>query len=335
MESLQTCQSERVMWLDSAKAIGVVLVVLGHFLYGTSFGGGINRAIYSFHMPMFFIAAGFVSRGKTKNLSWLKKRFFRVLLPALIWEVLIETSLAIVLHNEINWSSAIYLYGQLIYNAPIWFFICLFCVEILILITDQIKSSTNWVYLLEICIALIFGFLLYINVNIPDYFGFKKVIIAFAFYRIGEMLNALEIFKSKKQVVVMGICSSILWFVFGVVLNGKVSFYGMKLGNYLFFIASGLFGSVMMFAICHFIPSTKWSRFLCDNSIVIVATHYPLVSVFGAIMGKIGVSGTIYYDLILIPFLVIVLVAYRYVACPIINKYLPILNGKKTILEKV
>ena len=39
MESLQTCQSERVMWLDSAKAIGVVLVVLGHFLYGTSFGG--------------------------------------------------------------------------------------------------------------------------------------------------------------------------------------------------------------------------------------------------------------------------------------------------------
>jgi len=284
---------------------------------------------------MFFIAAGFVSRGKTKNLSWLKKRFFRVLLPALIWEVLIETSLAIVLHNEINWSSAIYLYGRLIYNDPIWFFICLFCIEILILITDQIKSSTNWVYLLEICIALIVGFLLYINVNIPDYFGFKKVIIAFAFYRIGEMLNALEIFKSKKQVVVMGICSSILWFVFGVVLNGKVSFYGMELGNYLFFIASGLFGSVMMFAICHFIPSTKWSRFLCDNSVVIVATHYPLVSVFGAIMGKIGASGIIYYDLILIPFLVIVLVAYRYVVCPIINKYLPILNGKKTILEKV
>lgn len=284
---------------------------------------------------MFFIAAGFVSRGKTKDLNWVKKRFFRVLLPALIWEILIETSLAIVLDKEINWSSAIYLYGKLIHNAPIWFFICLFCVEILIWITDRIKSSSKWVYLFEVGIAFIVGFILYMNVDIPDYFGFKKVIIAFAFYRIGEILNYIEIFKSKKQVVVIGICSLILWFVFGVILNGKVSFYGMELGNYLFFIASGIFGSLMIFAICYFIPSTKWSRFLCDNSIVIVATHYPLVSVFGAVMSKIGLSGTIYYDLILILFIVIVFAMYRYVVCPIINNYMPILNGKKKKLEKV
>lgn len=335
MEILQEYRSNRIEWLDRAKAIGVVLVVLGHFLYGTSFGGGINRAIYSFHMPMFFIAAGFVSKGKPKDLSWLKKRFFRVLLPALIWEFLIEASLAIVLHSEIDWSSAIYLYGKLIYNAPIWFFICLFCVEILILITDQIKNRTNWVYIVEICITLIVGFILYINVDLPDYFGFKKVIIAFAFYRIGELLNSFEIFKSKKQVVVIGICSLILWFIFGVVINGKVSFYGMGLGNYYFFIASGIFGSLMLFAISHFIPSTKWSRFLCDNSIVIVATHYPLVSVFGVAMEKIGMTGTIYYDLILIPFLLVVFVVYRYVVCPIVNKYMPILNGKKKKLKKV
>ena len=84
-------QSERFTWIDRAKAIGVVLVVLGHFLYGAFLGGDfgkvLNRAIYSFHMPMFFIASGFVSKGKIKDFNWLKKRCLRVFLPALIWEV--------------------------------------------------------------------------------------------------------------------------------------------------------------------------------------------------------------------------------------------------------
>lgn len=41
MESLQASQSERFTWIDRAKAIGVVLVVIGHFLYNSSIGGGV------------------------------------------------------------------------------------------------------------------------------------------------------------------------------------------------------------------------------------------------------------------------------------------------------
>ena len=247
---------------------------------------------------------------------------------------IIETIVAIVYRNDIKWSSAVYLYGRLISNAPIWFFYCLFGVEILIWITDHKNSGTIRSNLLQVILALTGGFLLYINAGIPDYFGFKKVVIAFAFYRIGEILNHFEVFRSKKQVVVIGICSLVLWFVFGVVLNSKVSFYKMNLGNYWFFIASGILGSLMLFAVCHFIPDTKWSRFLCDNSLVIVATHYPLVSVYKEFIDRIGKTGTVYYDLILIPFIVFLFVAYRCIVCPIINKYTPILNGKKQIMRK-
>ena len=58
---------ERLKWVDAAKAIGLFLVFWGHILYGgSSIGSVINRAIYSFHMPMYFILSGYVLRPESK-----------------------------------------------------------------------------------------------------------------------------------------------------------------------------------------------------------------------------------------------------------------------------
>lgn len=142
MQAHISTKHNRVIWIDTAKAIGVVLVVLGHFLYNAPAQGGLLiRAIYSFHMPMFFIAAGYVSCGKKKDNSWIKKRFLRVFLPILLWEVLIEPLSVLAFDYEFTWEKAIYLYGKVIFNEPVWFFICLFCVEVLIYATDYTKIN--------------------------------------------------------------------------------------------------------------------------------------------------------------------------------------------------
>lgn len=41
-------------WLDSAKGFGIILVVLGH----ASLVMPLNRTLYAFHMPLFFIISG-------------------------------------------------------------------------------------------------------------------------------------------------------------------------------------------------------------------------------------------------------------------------------------
>lgn len=62
MQTLSKDNTEQIAWLDIAKGICIALVVLGHFLYDTLHtGGALHRAIYSFHMPMYFIAAGYVA----------------------------------------------------------------------------------------------------------------------------------------------------------------------------------------------------------------------------------------------------------------------------------
>lgn len=48
----------RLDWLDAAKGIGILLVVVGHVWTR----GAVRDAIYAFHMPLFFLLAGYVAR---------------------------------------------------------------------------------------------------------------------------------------------------------------------------------------------------------------------------------------------------------------------------------
>lgn len=45
----------RVAWVDAAKGVGILLVVIGHV-----WRGPVRDAIYTFHMPLFFILSGYM-----------------------------------------------------------------------------------------------------------------------------------------------------------------------------------------------------------------------------------------------------------------------------------
>ncbi len=45
----------RIEWVDIAKGIGIILVIIGHV---NTFNSSVKEWIYSFHMPLFFILAG-------------------------------------------------------------------------------------------------------------------------------------------------------------------------------------------------------------------------------------------------------------------------------------
>jgi peptidoglycan/LPS O-acetylase OafA/YrhL len=49
-------KTARLGWLDAAKGLGIILVVIGHVWTR----GPVRDAIYAFHMPLFFIAAGYI-----------------------------------------------------------------------------------------------------------------------------------------------------------------------------------------------------------------------------------------------------------------------------------
>jgi len=53
-------RGERLDWLDAAKGLGIILVVIGHAWTK----GQMRDTIYAFHMPLFFLLAGYTARPK-------------------------------------------------------------------------------------------------------------------------------------------------------------------------------------------------------------------------------------------------------------------------------
>ena len=72
--------SKRIEYLDIAKGIGILLVVLGHndFEVISPF---IQRMIYSFHMPLFFFLSGYFLNASIPFLDFFKKRFHALMKP--------------------------------------------------------------------------------------------------------------------------------------------------------------------------------------------------------------------------------------------------------------
>jgi fucose 4-O-acetylase-like acetyltransferase len=87
----------RLYAMDSAKGIGILLVVFGHAWRG-AFGAGlfpdtstfaiVDAAIYAFHMPLFFFLAGLLFLDTLKKYgatTLLRGRLTRLLWPMVLW----------------------------------------------------------------------------------------------------------------------------------------------------------------------------------------------------------------------------------------------------------
>ncbi|QUJ75676.1 acyltransferase [Sulfitobacter albidus] len=92
-----TDANARLHALDSAKGIGIILVVFGHAWRG-AFGAGlipetglfaaVDTAIYAFHMPLFFFLSGLLfldTLEKYRADTLLKSRVSRLLWPMALW----------------------------------------------------------------------------------------------------------------------------------------------------------------------------------------------------------------------------------------------------------
>lgn len=60
---------KHLYWIDFAKTFGLLLMILGH---GNLVNNDLQCYIYSFHMPMFFIISGLL----TRNIRGGGSRFF-------------------------------------------------------------------------------------------------------------------------------------------------------------------------------------------------------------------------------------------------------------------
>lgn len=85
---------ERIKYIDVAKGIAAILVVVGHSIQvqNSLFDNNvIFRLIYSFHMPLFMFLSGYVTYRKIEiDYHWLFGKIKKLAIPFVLWTVMPE-----------------------------------------------------------------------------------------------------------------------------------------------------------------------------------------------------------------------------------------------------
>lgn len=79
--------TKRIKWIDIAKGITILLVIVGHSIGDTSLGSIIRGLIFSFHMPLFFILGAMSHQCPTNIEQYrlkMQKSMLRLIVPAMV-----------------------------------------------------------------------------------------------------------------------------------------------------------------------------------------------------------------------------------------------------------
>jgi len=87
----------RTLWIDTARGLGIILVVYGHVLRGQFHAGLLawgpavelqDRAIYAFHMPFFFLLSGLFAGAQIRSRGeFVRRRLVTIVYPYILWSV--------------------------------------------------------------------------------------------------------------------------------------------------------------------------------------------------------------------------------------------------------
>lgn len=140
-------KSQRLTYIDIAKGIAILCVIFGHFIYmingGNRYARHIKDVVHTFHMPLFFIVAGFFLSDRKPLLVFIRDKAKRLLIPyvigvsvvlvANIFEIVLRGADASRLQDHLK---ALFfgapiamtntIWGEVLPLGPVWFLTALF-----------------------------------------------------------------------------------------------------------------------------------------------------------------------------------------------------------------
>ena len=241
----------RLSWLDVLKGIGIILVLVGH-IYANKI---VFTWLYSFHMPLFFFAAGWVYKQKPV-LADVKRRIQTIVIPyftfgflVLIYWQLIERHFR---ESDMSFQSSFFgllsgQYDYLDFNVHLWFLPSFFVTVIFYNVLVSIGGKKlAWIVSVLMSAA-------YIVVPLPGFpWGIDRVFKYIGFYAVGHAMSCGGVEKRIKDNSIG--FNGIMCLILGAMSFG-FSYLGLYKGIMLFITA--LIGIACVFIISQLINENK------------------------------------------------------------------------------
>ena len=271
--------SERVLWIDVAKVLTMILVVLGHSTYYkilTNYGGidfsnvsalqstiyrvlsTLTGFIYTFHMPFFMALSGMtfsMTYIKSRSISSLvSKKFQRLLIPFFFVTLFISVPLKIgggyYDHSEHPFWDIVFGQFLLFGNSHLWFVVSLFIITIVFcFLCKLLKFRGSIIFWI---VSLIVAYLGLFCERFGGFFGLPGAMRNFIFFALGFVLfNRINKWEIKKNnILVIFLSWVIMFLVFLIITQVNNHLKGFSFFTY---IPMALWGCVNMTSTCKYI----------------------------------------------------------------------------------
>jgi polysaccharide biosynthesis protein PslL len=296
--------SKRIEYLDIARGIGILLVVLGHNDF-EAISLFVHQVIYSFHIPLFFFLSGYFINISIPFFEFFKKRFHSLLKPFLFTIFLIYfTSISF---EKMGFNTAItrivkslYGTGHYIDWVQLWFLPELFVVSLyaFLFLTLVSKLQNRWVtwgiLLATLAFSLPFLKTFYpftISVLGKEYelyglpLGLDLVFLSGFFFILGNEIRQVTSEKTFDNLFILlgtGIGLFVLNYLFPYEIDFNIRQYESLLVN----TTEAILGILFILALSRQIElrSTRLAsvfKYLGNISLIILLFHVPIQAFWG------------------------------------------------------
>ncbi len=353
--------SNRIQWVDNAKALGMFLVFWGHLLERGAFTGqsmlvhDVYKAIYAFHMPFFFLLAGYFFRSTDNRFGSLvvekfKSRLvpmvFFVGLSTLMWQVPGWWDLPTDDDSPLQATQKFWLVlqGKPATNWPCWFLVCLFMVELLAaeimpfartrlrhLVAMVIVGALAWqVASNSMLTANRMGFM------DKDWWFWQESTVALGFYLAGHYMKQYLTLavpdRTRRSLLVMLACIGGFLLLFNRNFDGglgAVNMSGATHGSWPLFWSTALLGSLAFIHVSSWLPPVKLVSYIGNNTIPLLGLNGLMLEFYNRFLW--AWCEPYIADWTILPFSAMVALVSLLLCLPIVfllNRLLPFLIGR-------
>lgn len=269
---------EREVWIDMLKGYGIFVVTLGHA--GVNFW--VEKHIYSYHMFLFFFVSGYLYKQR-KIKDVVHKKVRTLLIPFIAWDIISSIVGAILNHLDLRGfvSTLLILKGNLCFNAPIWFILILFFIEILYPLVNRYISDAMLIVIAVMTFVLVGSLKLPLKMNL--------IPLAMFSYCSGKLYRSVKILWGDMKKWLLLLILAFVSLLFGMFLNERISYTAGIFGNYFYCLVaafSGVHFFVLLFESL-FVKCTDNNllAYIGKNSFSIMTMQYYFFTIYN-IAGK-------------------------------------------------
>lgn len=324
MRGRTSLKTERLPWLDVLKGIGIILVAVGHIYSNRT----VFNWLYSFHMPLFFFAAGWVYKEKsvlvdiTRRIRTIVVPYFSFGLLVLIYWQIIERRFR---DSEMSFMDSFFgllsgQYDNLDFNVHLWFLPCFFVTVVLFNMLINV-GGRKAAYIAAALMSAI-----YVIFPLPGLpWGGDQVFKYIGFYAVGVFLarkkKIWEVVKNKLRTGIVAVA------LLG--LNFLLAYFNQTTG--VMWFVTALIGVAGVMLVSVLINENKLLQYFGYISLIILCIHGPVYRIMVKIVSILFYvsTDTVRENFLLSMVVVVVTMAVCSVAYEMVVRIAPWMVGKK------